>query len=664
MTEDVVHQALGTRADMTVDKSGKCGIMDADRDANREDVKNESLKQGDVSRSPTVGTRIVAPPPEDEDEQMFTFNEEGPLGLEFEDLSYPFRIIFLHDGTVKRRFPEFPIPSRLIGINNVEVRSDTDWDEHVTPHLRNRPLSLKVQKCADDQKVAEDEEISSYLSAFSGKVLNVGDKLSGKVLNVGDKLVTGLSNLQKTSLQDSEVGIAGDDVRENGMTAVVNQNLVKGVGGFLGKIGNASISFLQPEDSPVLSERGYSAIGALTSINTNEQQDTRAAKSTQPLAENNNGTSVTLAVSEREVCNAKNDGTVRAVQTYDKLPFLENANNESTADEPSLPQFTSDQLTSEPAPSGEGTDVDIKHKSCEGEIITPTEHAGKTHASLGRECPADLPDLTESRNPCGETLNTAPHERPVSELSPSSKFQRKVEDYVYTVTIFASGPLGLEFQPFIDEAHSVYVKSISSAEDAAVRALGIRVGDQLTHLNNLEVAFESLDALTEVLNTMRPVLCTFKRQVEGAVILAAPSCPSSNTVAFQKDDMLATPSKTSKTNKGGAFFVEIIWRITLIAVKSSAFVVKHGISRACQASLTCFLKCVASILKKGDGLERSRLKTSWFFITICETVSGWYVVIIITESLFVFRTFSLLHVVHYPKCCNTIRRIGKLISTS
>ena len=66
--------------------------------------------------------------------------------MEFEDLEYPYRIVYLHPGSVEECCGDmFPIPCKLRQLNDHLVTDKTDWNSHLVPLLTSRPLTIAVE---------------------------------------------------------------------------------------------------------------------------------------------------------------------------------------------------------------------------------------------------------------------------------------------------------------------------------------------------------------------------------------------------------------------------------------------------------------------------------------------------------------------------------------
>lgn len=166
----------------------------------------------------------------------------------------------------------------------------------------------------------------------------------------------------------------------------------------------------------------------------------------------------------------------------------------------------------------------------------PSDHSGPALSAQGSSYQPTPPAPTStrlhsssapSRPDPGDPTRTSTA-APTNVRTPAQEDPPPPEDYYsFSATIFADGPLGLEFHPLVreneEELPKIFVKTVYSAAelpDSATKTLGVRVGDELTHVNNGVAAFDSLNALTEVLNTMRPIICTFRRRSDHAGVPA------------------------------------------------------------------------------------------------------------------------------------------------
>ncbi|CAD7969548.1 unnamed protein product [Amoebophrya sp. A120] len=473
----------------------------------------------------------IRPPPEEEDEvKNFTFKDAGSLGVEFEDFGYPFRIINLHEGLCKKYFPTtFPVPCELVSVNGVAVTKETDWDRDLVPQIQTRPLRLGVQKREEEQGVA-----SALFSSLSSAASNAASLAKDKIESAKQDIAT--------TTATSSVAAKLQNLKT---TAAANTNL-DSASSVLGTFGKSALQLFQqesednqdytanPDGTPVNGTEGgaFSALGALSGKPAAGESGVAAQPATSKAE---------FTPSSRTTTNPAATGTAPAAPA----PSVENANNiepESSTAKQAFPTPDSSpdlSFSLQPANKTSGQKTEPPPVL----VAPPADHVVSQKRGV----------LLVGNTPASSSTSSK-----VNPQNPITSSPSKNSTYEYTAMIMGQGPLGLEFYLMQDNYNSsdedfhgdhrgldrrparIFVKKSETVDnpdnsEVACYRMGIRLNDELTHIDGQPVAFESLGALYAVLDSMRPVQCSFSR------IVASSSSTAINSVSSSRQN---SPSKT------------------------------------------------------------------------------------------------------------------------
>ncbi|CAD7934230.1 unnamed protein product [Amoebophrya sp. A25] len=512
-------------------------------------TKNSPANTSHVQKAPTPAKN--SPKQEDHSTSSstteFFFEEEGSLGIEFEDFVHPFRVIDLHDGLCKKLFEDtFPVPGVLVSINGKTISSETDWDNDLVPQITSRPLRIVVEK----EENQASRVVSGLFSSFSSAAQNAASLAKDSYRIAKDSAQTAAT--LATSAPENVKSAAAKNLEK--VSGKVPEQLTH-----TASVLSGAFHFLQPDDSPTDEDQSerlqrYSAIAKLGGGESSATGSQSNASSTfKPESR--------FGAAARPP-PASPDLALLASPPRAKIAADENKTAEGRPTDSSAASSSSSSSSTDLAGSLRKTLLDGDEKSGDAEGGNQTS---------------------------SKTQSTSPKPDAAHDQDNSSPSNRTTSYHEYTAMLVDDGPLGLEFSLEKAEKSEGSGSTSSKASAAAdsrgldrelprvfVRHVdpssssqksGVRPGDELLKVDGQQVAFESVHAVQAVLESLRPVQCSFRRAKPRASTMKKVSSPelleqqqlegattrstrSSTNAAVADTEMKSPPSSTIRTVAG------------------------------------------------------------------------------------------------------------------